>query len=701
MAQQVKDAVVRLKAADGTWEACGTDRARGIVVENLTFASDLWGPKTASFDLHRDPAVPWPDITAYADVEIDIGAVQVWKGRVRETPTGDLVINVQCDGLQSHLDDDVLQPLYVHTRLTDLKDVRSHPSSILTRFRTNGSVQVDQGAVVLGWPSGAAVTTGDAVGVVLDLGPGNTAKRATLSWSNQGVAAGTDKLVLFGCDQPSDIVLLGDGPVQVDPASATSPQTASFTTSRRYVVVYVYHDTGAVTQTADRLVRITGLTIYQQAAYEAGNASTLKASTVVLDALARATMLLDPDRSLIATTTFVIPELWGTDFRSAREVIDAVNAFHSYITKIDERGRPVFQPRPTTATVEVGEWAGMEVQDSSANSGEDIYNKVIVTGTTAADTPVAVERYAALQAGADVVPITTPAMTNPSFDTATTGWTAGASTITRDTATFDTTPAAGRWDNTGANDSLNSGDTLTASTSGTFQAGVRYTVRIRSRGTLLNVGNVLDSEGYKPVADYKARFGTATDYAEIQPIGTLNSGWQTFQLVWTPKTTVTSGVNLTFTAQLSGGTQGYYHLDTVQVLRAVPTIVDRRGFQRTKVLPYSGVLDTGNAIASQIGDAYLANHKSAQFRGTAKIIGPAREVLTGRAIPPEQICMRTGELLRFGDRIDPDTGAVGRDGRIVQASYDLATDAVTVSIDNTSTNFEALLARLAVIQGAS
>lgn len=687
MAHQVKDAVIRLRALDGTWETAGTDRARGVFAENLELDWDGWGPKTASFDLKRSPRTPWPDIAAFTDVEIEIAAVQVWKGRVRETPArdgADRSMNVQCDGLQAHLDDDVLVPAYVHTRLSDYRDVRSNLTATLTRFKTNGTVQADRGAIVLGFPNGAAVATNDCVGVLIDLGPSALGKRIVLDYSNQGVAAGFYSVFATGVDTPADLFTGGDNITgSFDPATAALTKAGSSTNGRRYIGVVMYRTGAAATEAADRLIRITGMQTFTATAYESGNLSILKASQVIPDALTRGTVLLDPDRTLIATTSFSIPDLFTTEQRTPREVIDAANAYHDYVTKVDERGRPVFQPKASAPLVEVGAHTALEIEDSSANSGNDIYNRVLVTGQSAAGDPVVVQRTAGQQTGATLIPVSTPVPDNPSFATNTASWTVTNGLITRDTVTFHSSPASGKF-TAGSGGGANLLTTLT----GTFEAGVTYALQFAYKADVAS-RNLL------------VYFGSTADVAAwtITPtVVAVTSSFGVHTVTWTPAVDTSGG---SLRVAMGGIVAAVDYIDSLALFRAGGTLVDRRGFLRTKVLQVSSMLDTSGAIGAQLGDTFLSNHKTAQFKGTARIVGPtAREILTGRSIQPEQLGMRTGELLRFSDRIDPDTGAVGRDGRIAAVKYRLAEDDAMVTIDNTSQNFESLLARLAVIQGS-
>ena len=235
----------------------------------------------------------------------------------------------------------------------------------------------------------------------------------------------------------------------------------------------------------------------------------------------------------------------------------------------------------------------------SANSGEGIYNRVIVEGTGADGAPISVERSSSQLAGVTASPVTSPAADNPSFATNTSSWTASSgSSITRDTGVFDTSPASGRWDRSGGN--LVAWDTLTETFTGTFLAGVTYTLTFKG-----------DRSG--PVSSFEYTFGTATDFARnanpFDPIG----AFRVFQVSWTPSVTVSSGVTLRLRPYV--GHPAYLWIDSLALAVAQPTLVDRRGFRRTHTLPVKSSLT--EALAAQIGDTWLrgAPHHAAERHG--------------------------------------------------------------------------------------
>ena len=148
-----------------------------------------------------------------------------------------------------------------------------------------------------------------------------------------------------------------------------------------------------------------------------------------------------------------------------------------------------------------------------------------------------------------------PTISNASFATNTTGWGASGSTITRDTGTFDTTPASLRWDNTGASDALGSGDTLSTtsgSPAGTFYQGVRYQISVRMKGSA--TGTVVGNFGI---------LSGSTDIATRT--FSLTTSWTTYTIEWIPTQTYVSGsgTGAALGFGLTSPTAIYMYLDTV------------------------------------------------------------------------------------------------------------------------------------------
>lgn len=718
---QPKDVIVRVQALDGTWETCGADRARGVVPENVQLTSDQWGSKTASFQLRRDPKAVWPDIGAFAPVEVEVGGRLVWSGRVNETPvrdSTDSVITVQCVGWQAHLDDDLYERVYVHTNLTEYKDARSALNATLGRVGTAaGMVQTEAGVLAVGWPKGAQLngSSGCYVGATLDLGPQSTAKRVVFTYEKASATASAG-VMSFICRASDNSDFANTSTSQdissTDIASLASSGTvaATVTTARRFVhFALSFTSASNTTLGEDNTIKITSAQVFADTAYESSNASVLKSDAVINDALSRATVLYDADRSGIETGTFNIPEFAPSEPRTPREIWNAVDAFEDRYKKIDVLRRPLYKAKPTTPEVEVGAWSGMEFEDSSSNSGEDIYSRVIITGSQPNGLPLRVFRTQAQQEGSASSKVQTisgnsgeigifagdtPTFDNNSFATNTSSWSKVNSTITRDTGTFDSSPASGRWDSTGASDALPAGSSLSTTLTGTFAVGKTYRAVFAVRpGTFTGSGP----------ASFSVLFGNATDYGKSNLYITGASASFSFVSIdWTPQSTITGGVTLTLISNgstINGSATTYLWIDSAGVQIANTTLVERRGFLRTKQVATNFMLTEG--AAQQIADKWLLSHRASPFKGRAKLVGNAaiRDVRSGRAVPVEEMLLRTGELVRFGDRVDPDNGAVGRDGRVVEVQYDADNDAIDMTIDNSRAGFEALLERLGVVLG--
>jgi hypothetical protein len=539
----------------------------------------------------------------------------------------------------------------------------------------------------MGWPKDMSAVQNRAAGVMLDLGPGNVAKRMSVDWT----ASATDANFYFyvrGCTT---------GDPTIDPSytdalattwsSTATPYSANLGSGYRYVHLFVYRSGATATMTADAYVKVRGITLYAETSYEASNASALKASTVVGDVLDRGCPLLSTDRSGITATSFNLPAFAPGDPLTPRDAWQAVNAFHGWMSKVDVDGRPVFQAVPSRPKYQIGEWSAAEISDSSANSGQDIFNKVIVTGTDPAGQPVRVVRSAAQTGTPAQLAQSDVVAPNPSFDTNTTGWSVGTGSITRTTTAgeFDTTPAAGKWAFAGGTGV--SYKVATTTLTGTMHAGRTYLVQVRLKAL---VGTV---SGFIVCSD------TALVGASLLPVGysytvLSGAGFTTFSTIVAPTSDVASPV-LSIAAAGSGSLE--VGIDSVGVQRLMATLVDRRNFVRTKQLAVNSVLPSDGVAAAAIGDVWLNNHITTPFRGSVVLTGEdaLRNRLTGQSVPLAALLRDTGELLELTDRPDPDTGATTRKGRITTVSYVPALDQATVALDSTRANLDNLLNRLA------
>lgn len=673
---------VRLKQLDGFWQTVGVDTYRGVHADNLVLSADMFGSKAASFDLRRDPAVVHQDLSAFTPVKVDVDGVPSWSGRVIETPSRDgaeQAMSVQCEGWQHHLDDDLVDRGWVHRNLTAWKDTRSFLSTPLGYYCAAGTVRQD-GAIVLGYPTGATTYVTCAVGVTLDLGPGRAAYRARVTFDSSTFAAGSFTVYLKGHDDMATVITAGENAASGD--AATNASLAGTTSlPHRYWSVIVYKvGGGTAVETVDRVLRVTDLVVYTEGNYESGSTSALKASTVIADALTRGAPLINTDQSGVAATSFNLPEYWPDGPRTPREHINAVNAFHGYQFKVDPEKRPIFRALPSRPKFTVGDWSAVELQDSSQNSGQDVYNRVLATATDPAGQPVIVARTAGQSYGYGYQPDASIYWPNPTFETNTASWTVTTGVLTRTTVAgeFDTSPAAGKLMPSGG---LGAVSTLTT---GTARAGITYEATIRYKGSgTFAVSTTLGG----PVG--RSRVDTAVN----------SSAFQTVQVYYTA-TSADAGNALQLT--VSFGSASTLYLDSVQLKTTSTTLIDRRGFKRTKQVQIGATMPSDGVAAAAIADVWLSSHYQTPFRGTLTITGPnaLRDRTSGTPIPPAALLRETGELIHFADRIDPDTGGVGRDGRIVSVTYRPDLDQAVIELDNSRADFDQLMSRLAVIQGA-
>lgn len=364
--------------------------ARNLPATNITLTANAWGSDRASFDLHRSLEVPWSDLVAFTPITVDCGGVPVWSGRIRSTPgrdAGGQTITVNCEGWQYHLDDKPYPRLYVHTQLGDWIDARSLTGQNLVT--PNGYIQAGQvssdGAITLGFPEGASVENYNKAGVVLDLGSNVTGKRVVITWDSSNNDSTDSRLIVYGYDGEDTSAAPGLGAdaqsVQVANNSAASgTSTVTFNTARRYIAIATENNgTATRTLTADVWFRVKTVQVFSATAYESGNASVLKAETVLADVLTQGLPMLSSATTLIGTTGVAIPDLFDFQGRSPREWAERVNAPWNYVLKVTPEKHLKFAAKPTSSLYSVGAWAPYSFEDASLNSGDDLYNSAVVS----------------------------------------------------------------------------------------------------------------------------------------------------------------------------------------------------------------------------------------------------------------------------------------------------------------------------------
>lgn len=684
----------RLKVLDGRWEECGVDRFPGVVPESVNVSSSPWGFDTCSFQLRRDPELPQPDLSGLTPCEIDEDGEPIFRGRVQETPTDHQagVINVAGRGDHYDLDMDVVDRSWVHSRLNDWQDARSKLTCNLAKYLVGGQVSNDKGAITLSFPKGMQVTgTDNRVGVILDLGPSPDAKHISIEWASSNNSPGTSFLARGSDLEDSSVSPVDDAFSFTLGSGASGTTSGSFATNNRYVHLFIFYTGAASTYGADVWIKLKRITVYRQAAY-AGSSNTadqsiLHASDVLRDLPAFAPDL-SQDAGEIVATDFDIPDFAPLVPRTLKEIAEAANAFHRYRLKVTPERRLLFAPQLVVPKYKVGSWGGRSFQDASMGSAEDVYNHVIATAIGQHGEPVRVERWAAQQPGVAVEPVSSPSFPNPSFAADATGWSAlGPSTIVRDTAVFDTTPASGKWTTPNAQQAR-----LATTLTGTFKRGTVYVVTFRWRA---DVNNEAAARGIPVSLGHGGEWGVDRSWETFAPAPPLT--WQTETVAWMPQADRTSGVELIFKGPPDASAQVW--VDTFSLGVARPTVYDKRGLVKTKVLESQASMAV--PALTQICDVFLQTHMKTPLKGSLTLKpGDVRDYRTDREVHPRELVKDTGELIHFSHLVDPDTGALGRDGQIAAVgSYEPAEEVAQVPIDSTRDNLESLLARYAVVSG--
>lgn len=131
----------------------------------------------------------------------------------------------------------------------------------------------------------------------------------------------------------------------------------------------------------------------------------------------------------------------------------------------------------------------------------------------------------------------------------------------------------------------------------------------------------------------------------------------------------------------------------LQVIRTIVSpLLARQGFTRTGVL--SAQAQMTQAAAEVIGDAWLAERARTRMSGTLTAqSGAVRRLVGGEALSAYELLGLVGERILIGTLVDPDTGELGRVGRIVSASWNADNDTVSVSIDSVLHRLDVVLAR--------
>lgn len=400
---------IRLRSLDGKWTDLGSGISRGIVHEGLSLGANRSGPTDAGFSLRRDGTRSYPDLAAFTDMQVSVGGLLVWGGRIDSAPGEATSLSVAAKGRQYDLDFDLVRQSFVHSRLGDYRTQASLLSANLATYRANGQVTNDSGAIVLTFPNGAAYGGGDRCGVTLDTGDVSLGpKRIVVTYESSNNSASDIYFFARSHDTESEA---GAGSfndaissVVLNTLGASGTIAGTFTNRYRYLTLFILNNAGSPgTYGADHWVKLKQVQVFTETAYESGNHSILKASDVVKVARAGAPGLSTSnarisDSGLIDGGTAGIPHLVSDGYATPRSLMEAANAYHNWALGVDALGRVIFEPRSLTPLYAVGAWRGSELSGLSSGTSDDVYNKVIVEGQDGAGNAISVVRTASAPA---------------------------------------------------------------------------------------------------------------------------------------------------------------------------------------------------------------------------------------------------------------------------------------------------------------
>mgnify|MGYP000350818386 CR=1 FL=1 len=378
--------IVIVKTLGGVWEQIGTAQAAGVVPEALTCTSNEWGSDTASFMLKRDPSQQWPDLMPFNQIEVWRHGRKGWAGRI-DRVDGDHdegTLHVQCKGRQYELDDDLIRRFYVQRKLTDWKDWRSNLAADLAVYKTDGTVEVGEGAIVLR-PGSAGATT---IAAYLDLGPGAQAKRVVLDWETSGF--GTTGGIYLQVTNTIAGAWTNVGLIRDPNAGAGSGTYRATVAGHRYIIILANPSSAGA---ADKYFRVTQAKIFAETSYESGDDSVFTLDMLVKDVRDAGTDLISGSDTEIETFSFGIPELAPKERKTPRELIGLGHAFHDCKLQVDVEGRIVAKLKATAPRYAVGAWTQQAFKDGTI-SGESLVSGVVAEGQSSTNEPIEVERDA-------------------------------------------------------------------------------------------------------------------------------------------------------------------------------------------------------------------------------------------------------------------------------------------------------------------
>ncbi len=649
----------------GGWVKLGTQTGggRGVNPESISLEGDRGegGCLAASFKLKQDPRWINSEMQAFTPITVWDGAVCIWSGRTIMAPTtfgeSDIEVVVQCQGWWQHLKDDCTDREWVISDLGRAIESRTTTDALLSIQSASIVTRSEGGALYLGVASGVPVTFSQRAGFHFDAGPNNLITRAVLVYTSSN-NNGNLRIYASGMANTSMNGIGGaDSTNFINNAGASGTRAWTFATPRRYLSLALHVD-GSHTPAADAWFQFSQVILFMDTADESGNASILKASTVISETLDAIAPKISRDRSRITTTALNLPQFPGSPaWRYADELIKQANAPHGYITRLTPEPLPVFEffPVPTDYRFVVGQ-GEYTLVEPAAQDGQFVYSRIISEFEDAAG----VRSYADSETTEWFYSTSQP--TNPSFTVDASGWGGG---ITRDTGSFNSSPASGL-----------------VPSAATAQTATLTTPLVVGRTYRLEAMVIGSSAG-------TITMGTAA------PFGVIASSAVAISTSWALKTyefTCTDPAEVPF-VQWGGAVTT--RIDDVALRELGGNVVAQRGFRRTALRPMTH--RTTLATAQAVSDLELDAAQFPPFKGTITVSGRI-PLKGGGHLDVAHLPGMTGENILIKNLQDPNTQALGRIGNITSAIYDHKTRRTMIGIDRDLKFISQIRDRLAIAQ---
>lgn len=647
----------------GGWVKLGTQHGggRGVVAESIRLEGDRGegGCLSCSFKLKQDPRWIQTEMEKATPIVVMDGAEAIWSGRIAETPMtfgeDDIEVGVNAQGWWQHMKDDCTDREWVISDLSRWVDIRTQPNARLLYAEDASHFVVNNanGYIQLALQPNQTYATNSRCGVTIDLGANNTSKTVSVDYTSSNNSAGVslycyNHSTAYWADATNET---GFGPI-ANNAGASGTQTATFTTTRRYVTVFMYVTAGGATGAANIWFNLTGIRVFTDSADASAGASILKASTVISETLDACAPLISADRSRITTTSLSLPQFPGSPgWRYADELIKQANAPHGYLARLTPDPVPVFEysPIPTDYRFVLGE-GQYTLLEPAAQALQGVASRVITEYEDASG----VRSYAEADVSDDLV--SSPVqVTNPSATVDTSNWSGGS--LSRDTGTFQSTPASFRVTTPG----YGAADLTQRPT-----PGKKYTIRFYAKGNSATTiwvwaGGDKTTNPFPGWAQY------------VRP--TLTTSWALYEieLTW-PSNISTDGYSLTFDADTVT-----INVDDIQIFEATANLIDRRGFRRTFLRPMTQ--RSTLATAQAISDLELADAQFPPFKGTIGTVGGRIPLKGGGSMDVSHLPACVGDNILLGNLHDPNTQGLGRIGNIQSVVYDHDKRQAIIGID--------------------